>query len=402
LGCDDLSLIRHSDHLTVDASGCRFAEDRFDAVLNGDTPGPRQQGEPASLETALGAATGYLSQARLPLFAGLRGDLADIRAALRLAEHTGGAIDRHNGDALMCNLSVLEESGWMTTSLGEARNRADLVLLVGDGLFHSFPRLAQRLLRPANRLHADRPPELVLLGTRPSPPPDLDADCIEVPPDRLRDFIGVLRTRLAGRPLPADIFTAAAGLAQRLARASYAVVAFSASALNAAPHADLTVRALGALVRELNADGRAALLPLGGSDGETSALQASAWHTGFGPRCSFHAGVPSYQPRAGSARRLLANGEVDLLVWISTLSDEPPPRTDLPTLVLGHPAMRLDREPEVFIPLAVPGVHRPGAIHRGDGLAVLPLRSLADTGLPTGADALGRLLGLLSEEKRPC
>jgi formylmethanofuran dehydrogenase subunit B len=155
---------------------------------------------------------------------------------------------------------------------------------------------------------------------------------------------------------------------------------------------------LAALVQDLNRGGRAALLPLGGADGETTALQGSAWHTGFGVRCSFHTGVPQFDPAAWSTERLVAEAEVDLLVWVSTLSLEPPPPTQLPTLVLGHPAMRFTREPELFVPLAVPGVHRRGAVHRGDGIGLLPLSVVNELPLPSGDDVMGRLLRLLSED----
>ena len=55
----------------------------------------------------------------------------------------------------------------------------------------------------------------------------------------------------------------AADLAERLAAAAYPVIAFSAADLQSEPQPDLAVRALAALVRQLNQDGRAALLPSG-------------------------------------------------------------------------------------------------------------------------------------------
>ena len=90
------------------------------------------------------------------------------------------------------------------------------------------------------------------------------------------------------------------------------------------------------------------------------------------------------------------------MLWISPLNHEPPPVTSVPTLVLGHPGMTLQREPEVFIPLAVPGVHRAGAVHRGDGVALLPLAGLIENSLPNSGDVFARLLGLLEQAKRPC
>lgn len=194
------------------------------------------------------------------------------------------------------DLSVLEEAGWMISSLGEARNPADLVVLVGNSRTERFPRLAERILKPTARLHAPTEATLVELHTAAN---DADAQAASAPhqPDaaasdaqasadtalrsgQLRDFVGVLRARLANRPLDRDPFPAAAALAERLTAAAYPLIAFSAADLQSEPQPDLAVRALAALVRQLNEGGRAAPLPLRGADGESSAHQVSAWHTG--------------------------------------------------------------------------------------------------------------------------
>jgi len=415
LCCDDLSPLRGTDGLTVDSHGCQRAENAFTAALTAPEIGPRINGRGASLDQALIHCAERLAAARLPLFAGLCGDVSDMRGALRLAAQAGGAIDHRNGAALISSLSVLEEAGWMITSLGEARNRADLVVLVGNGLSERFPRLTERILKPAARLHATAEATLVEVRT--------DADSAVVSAKRqpdaaasdalsganttllsgqLRDFIGVLRAHLANRPLDRDPFPTAAALVDRLTAADYPVIAFSAADLQSEPQPDLAIRALAALVRQLNESSRAALLPLGGADGESSAHQVSAWHTGFSVRQQFQGGVPRYEPRRGDAQRLLGTDEADLLLWISPLNHEPPPVTSVPTLVLGHPGMTLQREPEVFIPLAVPGVHRAGAVHRGDGVALLPLAGLIENSLPNSGDVFARLLGLLEQAKRPC
>ena len=51
----------------------------------------------------------------------------------------------------MRDLDSLRQTGVMLTAPGEARVRADVVLLVGDGLLQTWPGLNQRLLRPPAR-----------------------------------------------------------------------------------------------------------------------------------------------------------------------------------------------------------------------------------------------------------
>ena len=67
--------------------------------------------------------------------------------------------------------------------------------------------------------------------------------------------------------------------------------------------------------------------------------------------------------------------------------------TRQPAIVIGHPGMRFEQQPpDVFLPIAVPGVHRQGFMHRADGLRMLPLHKLVETELHTSADICRRLL----------
>jgi formylmethanofuran dehydrogenase subunit B len=259
-----------------------------------------------------------------------------------------------------------------------------------------MPRLPERVLEVRERLHARPDATVVVLDDG----PDAGAAGVEripVGPAQLADFVQTLRARVAGRPIDADRYPAAAALAERLRGARFPVVAFTPDCLGAR-HPDLVMRGLAGLVRTLNQQGRAALLPLGEGEGEVTAHQASTWHSGFGVGTSYHEGVPRHDPLLWSWSRVLAHCEADLLVWVSTLSAEAPPATGVPTVVLGHPATRLERAPEVFVPLAVPGVHRRGVLHRGDGVALLPLRALRASRLPHGGEVLRRLHARIAKE----
>ncbi len=397
LGCDDLSLSGGSDEPRMEAGGCPKAQSGFSLAFGAAAATPAIAGRSCTLEEALDHAAGLLGGARLPLFGGLAGDLLDIQAAVRLAEATGGVVDHRNGAGLTAAATALQSGGLMTTSLGDARNRADLWILVGD-VTQRFPRLVERLLEPSQRLHMEGMPEAVVLGEPAAEAPGAALEHLPVPAAALHDFIQRLRARLAGRGLDGEPEAATEALVQRLTNARFPVFVYAPGALG--DQADLVIRALGGLVRTLNEAGRAALLPLGGGDGDISAHQVAAWHSGFGVGTSFHAGVPDYDPARWSTGRLLASGEADLLVWVSPLNAAPPPATPVPTLVFGHPASRFEEAPELFVPLAVPGVHRHGVVHRGDGPALVPLRALMASELPAGAEVFEGLAARLATEEQ--
>ena len=94
-----------------------------------------------------------LAASAQPLIAGLGADVEGARAAVALAERVGGVVDHMRSAALLRDLDSLRESGVMVTTPGEARVRADVVLLVGEGLWETWPALNERLLKPPARPH---------------------------------------------------------------------------------------------------------------------------------------------------------------------------------------------------------------------------------------------------------
>ena len=74
---------------------------------------------------------------------------------------------------------------------------------------------------------------------------------------------------------------------------------------------------------------------------------------------------------------MVIEGEGDLLMWIASISpDLAPPSTDIPTIVLGTPGLRLPQEPAVFIPVGTPGVDEKGGSSACDSVVSLPLKNL--------------------------
>ncbi|HEY5205209.1 MAG TPA: formylmethanofuran dehydrogenase, partial [Roseiarcus sp.] len=108
-------------------------------------------GAPASLDDATAAAARLLARSHQPLIAGLGADIDGARAAIALAERVGGVIEHMHSAALLRDLNPMRETGIMLTTPGEARVRADVVLLVGDGLTEAWPALNERLLAPPAR-----------------------------------------------------------------------------------------------------------------------------------------------------------------------------------------------------------------------------------------------------------
>jgi formylmethanofuran dehydrogenase subunit B len=395
LVCDDLVIGQQSGRLKVLANGCAIARPAFEQ--SSGTVEPRIGGRTATPADVMAEAARLLGAARQPLIGGLGTDVAGVRAAASLADRIGATLDHMNSSAAMRNLMVLQDGGWITTTLSEVRNRADLLIIAGSDIAGRFPRFFERCIANQKTLFDEkRYCEIVILGKGLPEGVSLSGPQPTVIPcdtTRLHEAAGLLRLLHNGGAPGAS---AAAGvpleiwkkLADRMKAARYGVLAWAAADFGF-PHAELTVQALAELIKDLNGEGRWSGLPLGGSEGDITADMVLLWQTGFATRTSYGQGHPEHDPWHLSAERMLARGEADALLWISSFNPaRTPPETGIPRVVVGHPAMTFRQEPEVFIPVGIPGLDHAGHMFRTDRVVALSLGRLRPSPLPSTAQVL--------------
>lgn len=401
--CDDLPAGAVSD---PEGISCKRAQASIQAVLaeDGADTSARLRGKPVSLARALEAAANLMHKTERPLFGGCATDVAGIRAALELAETTGGVVDHMHGDAMTRNLQVMQGGGWMSVNLGELGNRADLVVVLDAGTLDRYPRLAQRFINAPPRLGGQRERRVVTLGGQ----TDTTRAGIEhhpLPLTELADTFGALRCLLNERPLPPREIAdenVLRDLLDNMRRAHYGVVLWSAQSFDF-EHGDLVVQAAVDLVAELNEHTRFACLPLAPGDGAASLQQVAGWKCGFPLRIGFSAGMPLYDPYHYTTQRMLSDGASDLLVWLAAFdADQPPPSAHCPQIVLGRPDNPARDSADVFIPVGAPGVDHAGYQFRTDGVVAVPLSQQREIGLPSVAEILLQLRGdILETEETP-
>lgn len=401
--CDDLTVERGTDgNLKIKDKGCARSVAFFERPVSATSP--RIAGKPADLKDAVAKAAEILGNARLPLIAGLGTEVQGMRAVMSLADKAGATLDHMNSNGFMRNIQVVQNSGWMTTTLTEVRNRVDLLVIVGTDIVSLFPRFFERVVwnRESMFEQDTGQREVVYLGGRGLDtsagiaPDGRKPDVLACDLDRTPEVIAALRALASGKKLLAgDVAgistTDLQKLADRLRQARYSVIAWAAGTLDF-PHAELTVQNIAELVKTLNQTTRSSGLPLGGIEGDMNANQVSTWISGYPMRTSYARGYPEHDPYHYSADKLLANGEADALLWVSSFNpDRVPPQTGLPSVVLGHASMKLEQEPDVFIPLGMPGADHKGIMFRTDNVVSLPLLQLRASTLPSLGEVLSAI-----------
>src|ERR1700722_4116687 len=351
-------------------------------------------GAPASLDEAAAAAARLLARSHQPLIAGLGADIEGARAAIALAERVGGVIEHMHSAALLRDLDCLRETGIMLTTPGEARVRADVVLLVGDGLTEAWPALNERLLRPPARPDGvDIARRIIWLAPHADAKiPDLYGDIEIVAAGlgaTLAANLAALRARVKGRPvaqtqLPLSALDALSGVVKG---ARFGVAVWTAASLGA-----LEIEMLHGLVRDLNDTTRFSTLPLVAPGNGAGVLAACGWTTGFPMRTGFGAAVPIHDPWRFDAERLVASGETDCVVWVSALGAAPPAWLHAVNVVaLCERTTQFAQAPNVRIAVGRPGVDHDAVMHSSDAGTLVAVTASARSTAPSVAQALERI-----------
>lgn len=401
LACDHASVRVGSADAPLELQGatCERAGRALASFCGAATvPQAEIDGQPVTLDEALAAAAQRLAASRQPLFAGLGTDVAGMRALYPLASATAAICDAAPGEALMHGLRALQDRGQFTTTLAEVRTRADLIVFVGGLPLPTAPLIRERMGigdPQVPRRH------VVLLGPKPGDEAVLHSWAgagvtVEVLPlhGDLFDTVSLLDALVAQRPAMAGatVPQGLRGLAQRLRAASYAVISGSTAKLP--EQGALIVEALYRVINELNRTTRAAALWVGGGNGVATANQVFAWLSGVPLRSRAGPRGLEHEPLRFGSLRLIEQGAVDALLWVSSFEALSPPPNGLPQVVLGHPGLAeaVRRPGSVFIPVSTPGIGSAGHVFRTDGTVLMPLHAARPDALPTVAAVAQRLL----------
>ena len=403
--CDDLSITVEDGRIVRAERACSLAEPWYLQQDSRQPPMAEINGQPVSLDEAIAHAANILNESRSPLIYGLsRSSTEGQRAAVRLADRLGATIDTTASLGHGSSVVAVQSVGESTCSLGEARNRADLVLFWGTNPAVSHPRHFERYsVDPVGeflpRGRADR--TVIVLDIQPTETSQLADLFIQVEPQRDFEAIAVLRLLLQGkRPAPNTLtgveLPVLEDLAERMLRCRYGVVFFGFG-LSRSPLGHLTVETLLRLVRELNSHTRFCARRMRGSGDVTGADTVLAWQTGYPFSVNLARGYPRYNPGEYTALDMLERREPDacLLVGTHGLRRFTPLALNylsgIPTIVLDAPGAELSFTPTVRFTTSTYGIHAPGTAYRMDEIPI-PLKAMLPPRYPTDADVLSQLL----------
>ena len=400
--CDDLTVTTRDNRVTDVGPDCRLAQDWFLNATGEDARPCRIDGRAVDYFTAVEKASSILGGSVAPLIYGLsRSSTPGQRAAVRLADRLGATIDTTASTCHAPSIVALQTAGESTSTLGEVRNRSDLVIYWGSNPVVSHPRHMQRCLAPGQFVPEGRAGRhVVVVDVERTETVELADEWIRVEPGGDLELIWALRGLLRGQSLDQ---TTVAGVdydtlvrfADRLAHCTYGSVFFGLGLTRGdAPHA--SVEGLLRLVTDLNSHTRFVARRMRIPGDVAGADSVLCWQTGFPFSVNLARGYPRYNPDEYNANRLLERREVDaaLLVGSEGVAKLSPPAQrhlhDIPTIVLDYPGVNCPFSPTVHFSTSIYGVHRGGTAYRMDEVPI-PLRPFLTSPLPDDDTVLSEI-----------
>ncbi len=387
--CDDIVLTIAGSRIAAAEHACSLGVAWF-----GDGQVPDQvlvDGKPADVQRAVDRAAALLVEARGRLLVVLGAELtvSAYGAALALADVLGATADSVISEPAAAGILAAQRRGRATATLGEIRNRADLIVYWAVDPDRRYPRYRSRYTAVPHALHlasGDRPRTVVSVSIgNDAGPPDADLH-IALTPDQELAALGELRAGLQGRHLGGVALPpGVAELGGRLTQAKYVAIVHDGEPTPERRSPE-RIEALIGLTQALNGPTRAALSTLRAGGNRNGAEAVTTWQTGFPFAVDFSRGAPRYQPH----RRADGPSPSAVLVVGAPESLADPLRSraqGVPVVVIGPRASAAPFGAKVAIDTGVAGIHEAGIGYRLDDI---PLPLQAPLSGPRSAEALLR------------
>ncbi len=363
-----------------------------------------------SLKEAVRRAAEILVNAKYPLLFGWSSTSVEaIERGLELAELVGGVMDN---TSVICHgptIQALQEVGLVTSTLGQVKNFADLIIYWGCNPLEAHPRHMSRYSAMARGVYrrSRRERKVVVVDVRRTSTARLADVFVKVEPGRDYELISALRMAVRGLDIERDEVAGVPveqvyELAEIMMSCRFGVVFYGLGVTMTAGKSR-NVEELSRLVQDLNEWTKFVLIAMRGHYNVTGANQAFTWTTGYPYSVDFSKGYPRYNPGVTSATDLLLEGSVDAALIVA--SD---PIAHLPRECVRHlleiPLITIDPKwsltasvSDVIIPSAVTGVECGGTAYRMDKV---PLRLKKAVDPPKGVLPDYEVLEMIISEVR--
>jgi formylmethanofuran dehydrogenase subunit B len=413
--CDDLEVTITDGHIESVKNACTISRSKFMNHHENRLTAPTVKGKEETLETTVKRAVEILAGARRPLIYGLSStECGAIGKAIEIAEYTGGVLDN---TASVCHgptILALQQVGESKATLGEVKNRADLVIFWGSNPTEAHIRHVVRYsVTPKGKYipNGKKDRKIIVVDIRETRTARMADKFIKVKHNKDFELLLTLRALVRGEKIAVEEvagvpMSAIEELAEDMKNAKFGVVFFGLG-LTQSDGRHMNIDAAVGLVSELNRKTKFILTPMRGHYNVGGANSMTTWQTGYPYAVDFSTGYPRYNPGEFTAVDVLANGEADAALIIASDPGATFPKdaakqlAKIPVITLDQKTTPTTMLSEVVIPVATAGIEAEGTAYRMDGIPLMLSKILEpQEGVVSDHKVLDMILAGLKEAKQ--
>lgn len=403
--CDDMELTVDLDEhrITKAKKACVLGRAWFYEHTLEDRPVVLIDGKEATFEEGIETAAQVLVNAKFPITYGLSDSPCEAqRVAVDIMDTINGNIDTTTSVCHGPSGMAFQGVGESTATLGEIKNRADLVIYWGGNPAESHPRhFTKYAVTPKGMYipNGKKDRTVVLVDVRKTPSAPVADIFLQLKPGKDFEVLWALRALVKGKKISGNIKEETGvsrdvldDLVSKMKSAQYGVLFFGMG-LTMTRGRHFNSGALLSLAADLNEYTHFVAKPVRGHGNVTGADNVVSWQTGYPFGVNFNRGYPRFNPGEFTTTDVLSRGEADAAMIIA--SD---PASNFPKKAIEHmkkiPIISLDAKDtltsqiaKVRFAVATYGINTGGTVYRMDDVPI-SLRPAFDSPFPTDQEVL--------------
>lgn len=403
--CDDMNLTVDMDKhcITKAENACVLGRAWFAEHTIENRPAAMIGGKEASIEKAVEEAARILTSARFPITYGLSDTTCEAqREAVAIVDMIHGTIDTTTSVCHGPSGIAFQGVGESTMTLGEVKNRADLVIFWGGNPGEAHPRLFTRYAVTTKGMfipNGKKDRTVVLVDVRRTPSTPVANIFVQVKPGADFELLWALRALVKGRRVDPAVeertgvkLETMKDLVERMKNCRYGVLFFGMG-LTMTRGRHFNSGALLALATDLNEFTHFVAKPVRGHGNVTGADNVVSWSTGYPFGVNFNRGYPRFNPGEFTTVDTLSRGEADAALIIASDPASNFPRAAIehlrriPVIVLDPKATETSKLARVAFTTATYGINISGTVYRMDDVPIT-LRPAFDSPYPSDQEIL--------------
>ncbi len=415
--CDDLVVEVEGTRVVSVENGCTLANEKFMGDHRLKTP-IRREGKgwkETTYDEAIRETAEILCDADRPLLYGWSGTHGEAQSiGIHLAEILGALVDNTSTVCHGPSILAIQEVGHPGCTLGQVKNRADVIVYWGTNPIDAHPRHMSRYTTFADGFFlkdAFRDRKLIVVDVRKSESANIADEYIRIQPGGDYAVLSALRAIVQGKRgiIPSSVSGVSREqlfrVADLLLSAKFGAIFFGLG-LTMSRGKSKNIRNAIELTEELNRHTKCIISPMRGHWNVYGSNEVFTWITGYPYAVDFARGIAFYNPGETTSVDVLSRKECDACLVVASDPGAHFPKAcaehlaEIPTVQIDPHVNATTHLSRIQIPVAVTGIDAEGTAYRMDGVPIRT-RMLFKGTYPSDTDVLDQLYAVVKEIKGP-